>query len=496
VKKAPVPLKAQVSPLTSRGTRLLEAFMKHKFGFAAFLIPLGIRIIPEILVGPYPIGWDIIAYYIPNSLDLASGTMNVWGIITSPPLMYAIVLPVYVLAKVSLVWIFKILGPILYGFLGWSIFTFCQRRLHWSSKKAFYAVLFISAYFVTMRIAWDAYQAELGLALFLLAESIQVTSLVKSTFFRVSLLSLAVLSNQLVGVLVVTTQLATLVLPSVRKSPRLIPLQFSPIALFLLILYATMQTPLAPGLSIVGPGATLSILTTNLSFLFYAYIFVVPLMLFGIKLHERAVFVPWMIVCGIGLGLSVLPGHVFQDIGYRWVLLLSLPLLFLAYEGYSRLRVSSEFMTRNWGGVLRVVVIVSLSSSAISYAILPAQSALTPYTVFPQYVPSSMVQSSLPLSDYPNVVSAMVWVDSHLDSNSVLITQQAFYGWARSYLSPDKQVLNSFLGSPSSAIDQTGSYTHVLTVWWVEGAGWFQGSFPVGAKPLVRFGDLAVYEYR
>src|SRR5438309_6637225 len=486
-------------PTQSAGTpalRFAELIRRHKLALAAFLVPFLIRIIPEILSGPYPVGWDIIAYYIPNTIDMASGRMNLWGIITSAPTLYAIAVPAYLLTKVNLVLIFKILGPILYGFLGWSIFRFCQRRLHWSGNKAFYAVLFISAYFVTLRIAWDAYQAELGLALFLLAESIQVTSLVKSTFFRVSLLSLAVLSNQLVGVLVVTTQLATLVLPSVRKSPRLIPLQFSPIALFLLILYATMQTPLAPGLSIVGPGATLSILTTNLSFLFYAYIFVVPLMLFGIKLHERAVFVPWMIVCGIGLGLSVLPGHVFQDIVYRWVLLLSLPLLFLAYEGYSRLRVSSEFMTRNWGGVLRVVVIVSLSSSAISYAILPAQSALTPYTVFPQYVPSSMVQSSLPLSDYPNVVSAMVWVDSHLDSNSVLITQQAFYGWARSYLSPDKQVLNSFLGSPSSAIDQTGSYTHVLTVWWVEGAGWFQGSFPVGAKPLVRFGNLAVYEYR
>jgi len=496
VKKGIVLLKDPEPPSTVLRTRLLEAFREHRFLLAAFLIPLGIRAIPEILVGPYPVGWDIIAYYVPNSLDLASGSMNVWGIITSPPLMYAIVVPAYVLTKVSLIWIFKILGPILYGFLGWSIFTFCQRRLHWSGEKAFYAVLFISAYFVTMRIAWDAYQAELGLALFLLAESIRFPASAKSALSRVSLLSLAVLSNQLVGVLVVGTQLATLVHPSIRKNTRLFSLQFSPIALFLLILYATMQTALAPGLSIIGPGANLSILTTNLSFLLYAYIFVVPLALFGIKLREKSVFVPWTIACGIGLALSVMPGHVFQDIGYRWVLLLSLPLLFLAYEGYSGLRVASAFANRNWGGLLRVVVIVSLSSSAISYAILPAQSAPTLFTVFPQYVPTSMVQSSLPLSDYPNVLSAMVWVDSHLDSNSVLITQQAFYGWSRSYLSPDKQVLNSFLSSPTSAIDQTGSYTHVLTVWWVEGAGWFQGSFPVGAKPLVRFGDLAVYEYR
>jgi hypothetical protein len=411
--------------------------------------------------------------------------------------MYAIVVPAYILTKVSLVWIFKILGPILYGFLGWSIFTFCQRRLHWSTKKAFYAVLFISTYFVTMRISWDAYQAELGLGLFLLAQSIiEPPASVNSTVARVFLSSLAVLSNQLVGVLVVGTQLATLVRPSIRKSLKLISLQFSPVTVFLLILYATMQTPLAPGLSIVGPDASLSILTSNISFLLYAYIFVVPFVLVGIKLRERSVFAPWMIACGIGLALSVLPGHVFQDIGYRWVLLLSLPLLLLAYEGYSKLRDSSSFKERNWGGVLRVMVLVSLSGSTLLYAVLPAQSALPFFTMFPQYVPSSMVQSSLPSSDYPNVANAMLWVDSHLGSDSVLITQQAFYGWARSYLSPDKSVVNSLLASPNSVIGETRSYTHVFTIWWVSGTGWFQDSFPVGAKPVVSFGDIAVYEYR
>src|SRR5207237_97485 len=190
VKKAPVPLKAQVSPLTSRGTKLLEAFMKHKFGFAAFLIPLGIRIIPEILSGPYPVGWDIIAYYIPNTIDMASGRMNLWEIITSAPTLYAIAVPVYLLTKANLVLIFKVLGPILYGFLGWSIFWFCQRRLHWTGNKALYGVFFISGYFVTMRISWDAYHMELGLALFLLAESITGTpASVKSTLSRVFLLS-------------------------------------------------------------------------------------------------------------------------------------------------------------------------------------------------------------------------------------------------------------------------------------------------------------------
>ena len=43
-----------------------KAIRSYRFALAAFLVPLFIRSIPEILVGPYPIGWDTIAFYVPN----------------------------------------------------------------------------------------------------------------------------------------------------------------------------------------------------------------------------------------------------------------------------------------------------------------------------------------------------------------------------------------------------------------------------------------------
>src|SRR5438552_16298012 len=98
--------------------RLVELIRRHKLALAAFLVPLCIRIIPEILSGPYPVGWDIIAYYIPNNIDMASGRMNLWEIITYAPTLYVIALPVYLFTQANLVSIFKVLGPILYGFLG------------------------------------------------------------------------------------------------------------------------------------------------------------------------------------------------------------------------------------------------------------------------------------------------------------------------------------------------------------------------------------------
>jgi hypothetical protein len=49
----------------------------YRFALAAFLVPVFIRSIPEILVGPYPIGWDTIAFYVPNTLDWATRTNSI-----------------------------------------------------------------------------------------------------------------------------------------------------------------------------------------------------------------------------------------------------------------------------------------------------------------------------------------------------------------------------------------------------------------------------------
>jgi len=45
------------------------ALRSKRFALAAFLVPVFIGSIPEIVVGPYPIGWDTIAFYVPNTLD-------------------------------------------------------------------------------------------------------------------------------------------------------------------------------------------------------------------------------------------------------------------------------------------------------------------------------------------------------------------------------------------------------------------------------------------
>ena len=49
--------------------KVLGSLLAHRYALAAFLIPLGIRAAPEIIVGPYPVGFDTIAFYVADTLN-------------------------------------------------------------------------------------------------------------------------------------------------------------------------------------------------------------------------------------------------------------------------------------------------------------------------------------------------------------------------------------------------------------------------------------------
>jgi hypothetical protein len=175
---------------------------------------------------------------------------------------------------------------------------------------------------------------------------------------------------------------------------------------------------------------------------------------------------------------------------------LSVPVLIAAAQGYQKVSARAGGLNgRKWLKAVRLGVPLVLILSAGMYSAI--QEASVPYfTLFVGYVPTSLLQSSVPLSDSANVVQAMHWLEASMPNNSAVITHEAFYGWARTYLTPDKTIINSLLNSPSSELSMVASYGHVFTIWWVPGSGWFSPTFPTGASISATFGDIAVYEYR
>src|SRR5438876_41546 len=168
------------------------------------------------------------------TLDMAAGRMSIWGILGSGPLMYSFIVPIYILIRINPILLFKAAGPVLFGLLCWSVFRFCERKLGLSVRSAFLSVLFLSLYFVSLRVAWDAYQAELGLTFFVLGLTVagESGSVARSTVARSAFFLLAVLANQLVAVLVVGTVILEMLRAKGWGSFGLALSRLAPVALF------------------------------------------------------------------------------------------------------------------------------------------------------------------------------------------------------------------------------------------------------------------------
>src|SRR2546425_6619819 len=257
----------------ARVSGIISAIRKYKFALAAFLLPFTVRAIPEVIAGPYPIGWDIIAFYVPNTLDMAAGRMGVWSILGSGPLMYSLIVPIYILTRINPILLFKAAGPVLFGLMCWSVFRFCEKKLGLSIRSAFLSVLFLSFYFVSLRVAWDAYQGELGLTFFVLGLTVagESGSVARSTIAKSAFFILAILANQLVAVLVVGTLIVEMLRAKGRGGFGLTLSRLAPVALFGLVVYATLQPSISPGVSVLGGSFTPVNVAYNMGFLLYAF---------------------------------------------------------------------------------------------------------------------------------------------------------------------------------------------------------------------------------
>lgn len=134
----------------------------------AFAIPFFVRSVPEIIAWPYPIGFDTMnyAYWI---LDKHVLDMSFQVFFKSTNLFIFIVTLVDGILGLNVLLLMKILGPLLSGLLGLSLYFFARRVLGWKTLKSLLAVFMATGYFVSLRISWDLYRQILGTSFMLIA---------------------------------------------------------------------------------------------------------------------------------------------------------------------------------------------------------------------------------------------------------------------------------------------------------------------------------------
>ncbi|MFB3889447.1 MAG: hypothetical protein ACE14S_08140 [Candidatus Bathyarchaeia archaeon] len=491
---------------------------KHLYPLLAFAVPLLLRVIPEVLMGPYVVGFDTMAHYAPTTALWLSGGVDLWNYIAIAPLFYTLIVSLVSLGG-PLLLVLKIVPPLLHGFLGLSIYGYAKIGLNWSPKKSAFTALLATAYFVAMRISWDLLRNELALVFFFVVLTLMHPGCVwRSQWKRYLLLTLGmaavVLSNQLVAVIMLGMIAFTVLHGLVRRkwldAAKLMATAMPSAIVFFAALYlspAVSEFRLIFGfpatsdgwLALFGYSSYPAMLAGEIGFFLYCFLFLLPLAILSFRRFRDFQMRTWLVLILIA---SLIP--LVSPSNLRWIMMLIYPLAFYVAEGMSRLR----SMPWKW------FKMTALKAAAVYLAVTTAVLSLgfmmdTPENPLPYFnpgqlngyiyqIPSSMLQNTVSISDCADTAKAFAWFRDNAADDAVMLAHRAFYGWAMLTLNERQVVLYEY-DNPvqvAEALAQSGQ-SHLYVVWWISGLGWYgQSSLSSDFEEVYRVGRMAVYAYK
>ena len=486
---------------------------RNIFPLLAFIIPVAIRTIPEILMGPFIIGFDTLGFYVPNTLLWLHNGVNIGNLLVTAPLFYIIFMSV-VAAGGPIVFVLKIIPPLLLGFLSLSMYGYAKKGLSWSPSKSTFVAILGTVYFVALRASWDQLREELGLVFFFVVLTLLINSKDNSwkRYVALSLAMLAVvLSHQLVSVLMFGVIVFIIVYNLIRKdfgsSTKVIAVALPSILYFFIIyLSGVLQSGLlnystnvgSPLSSWTGFPSYQSMLIDTGGLFLYCFLLILPVAVIGIWRFRNLQLLSWLF---LSLILVFLP--IASVSPFRWVLMLVYPLAFFATDTLSRLK---SIKWRHFRfNVFRIAILyMVLSTSILSFGFIFMTSE-NPFVYFnPQYVnyyefqiPSSMLQNTISVADCQNTANALQWFKTNQNSSAILLTHTVFYSWALLALKED-QVRDYGFDAPDHAamVATLAGHSQLYLIWWINGQGWYaQPTLPSIFHEVYRSGNIAVYSY-
>jgi hypothetical protein len=504
----------------------------------AFLVGFVIRLIPELLSYPYPIGFDTVYY----AWRISSGVVWYnWSEVFSTWLLYGILVPVYNLVHGDPFMVLKAAAPLLFGFNACGIYYFAKRALKWTSRKALLCSLVFSFQVAALAISWEFYRNLLGLGFLLFALPLlkDVDKSARAFLFFVFLSVLVVFSHELVSVILfaaVFVVAASSFLKGAKAAALKVIGAVAPaLGLFLceifFIVFPVSYSIPSPNViwayqpvghytgilffftnylrvsDTVQSYSSYWALFSNVASLFVLlFILVLPLVLVGF--FRDGVLDGWagLLLVG-GLGALVIPWFAL-DLWSRWMMMLVYPFTFYAVNGIGRVMhadgysVSPCWRRLNWLKVSRravkdlLIVSFCLGLVFMTCPLLFGRFGLVGLPTTVNYVPSTMQDNSLPLSYVNDAVNALKWVNSQMNASSAFLVQDAFYYWSLLYLN-DTCTIVYFAHNFSDAIQAAHSHGFgtLYFVWWNTNIGWYGITVPSYFATLKDFGTISVYNY-
>lgn len=398
-----------------------------------FSVALVLRLIPEILAYPYPIGYDVINYYLPilkNFNDYSATISNQFPLYIS--LLHTISSTMNVDPRI----VITSAVVLLYGLFSLVILSIANKLLHLDNLQSVFLSIFLIFQFSVLRTSWDLHKDLFAITLaFLCFYYIE-----KSQNFRKVLAVimpfgiLVVLADRMIGFLFSIS----LIVSSIIRRDKIL----GSIAIFIIIVFGflliTNFDPISTNLQLVENKDKINEIynPVNLIVLFLVMnAILLPAGVVGL-LKSKSTMNIFKISFFISLVASfswVVFPNTSAFLPDRWITIFSIFLSLFSGYGFVLLIEKGYFAISNKKLNNYLVILVPFIFLGSAFAMSPNNSYLNIYGIFHPYInqygPLTMQYNSISLPESRSLLSAIEWINNHTQDSSVIMGSKHLRGW-------------------------------------------------------------------
>lgn len=409
-----------------------------------FLLGCFLRIIPDLIAYPYPVGYDIINYYIPLADKLNTIFQND-SFQFYPYLLYTFKSFIPLNPQGLMI----SLSSITYGLFSVSIYLLLKGL---NLKPALFMTLFILFQISALRTTWDLQKDILALSFTFLIIYLILEDR-KAYFFNIriihfgiiiSLVILTLLTDNMIGFLLIISLSIYFAIKKDIKYIISLTIIIISIISFLVVVDNTKNDSLINSINHILTGnikENENYTPLNLGILFIMMnILSLPLFIYGLKyLHELLLYIPLSMALLGSFTWIVLPYSAIL-LPDRWIIISG---IFMSiFSSYGLIRLFSNYKDKpNYKILLPIMsfyIIIGLF-----YMILPYDYAFPIYGIFAEYthffVPSTMQFNSIDIVDNKDLSIAIDWLNNHTNPKSIIYGDSYLSGWMKMLLK-DKRI--------------------------------------------------------
>jgi hypothetical protein len=402
-----------------------------------------LRLIPEMIAYPYPIGYDVINYYIPVLTNFDSH----WHTTSHEFPLYVYLLHLlYVAIGFSPHFTVLVSAAFMFGIFCVSIFVVGIRILKVRVAESIFLSVFVMVQLAILRTTWDLHKDIFSISLMLIAFSLiaankQSVYSNKKVVASIILSSIITISDRMVGGLF---SLSLLIYAFKSRDRIAVLSSIAALCIFFIALFTSsnlwndLKYRLIEQRQSVILNIGINSGSYNPSDLLISFLVVngllIPSALLGLRLAKDSTIlkVPLLISIFGSFSWILFPNDA-SLVANRWIILTGI--LLSIFSGYGFIILSKIIGVRKSALTCPVllIVIVIFGIIGISYIALPYTSPLILYEVvrgsIGSFEPVSMQFNSVDIKDNQMLVSAIDWINNNTAPNSTIIGTSHLRGW-------------------------------------------------------------------